>query len=463
MSVVLAVTLLNVLGASPEDIRGKRVHHETGDLEKDPQVAALGAELEKLASKIPFINMGDFVHHRIPHEAKNLMDDEEREALMAFVNLADKANEPSLWKLTAHPNARVRTLAMISVYWQANPKRLPGLFALIDDRAITFPAVVDERVNVGILPPTVKERRQEVGERKQTVGGIARRIIAEYLPEIENEDGPARMADVFRGYWAARSNRTHCLSWFHLAMNRATQLSSPLRPESQPALHKLKAQVDALDPPYRSWILIALTASPETGSRDYEGRPIFAGTEDIVRAAREIGSVGLMDFFHVDFKSDDPDFRVGSSSRLYFNHVCRLILGHAARIFSPEDADALVALEKFHRGRTYSQGVFEGPAWAIAAADAAPKRAREILLAALDRFKDGPQYGRANWEQEERRDMRRELAQALWDHEGIAGVDVIRQWYRTDVSKRVAERFFKWLHADTSRRPLLDAVISGDR
>ncbi|MBI5395151.1 MAG: hypothetical protein HZA91_07625, partial [Verrucomicrobia bacterium] len=274
--VVLGVTLLFIQGenpnglkmlaahipfANPRDVRYHRIRYEAKDLKNDPGLPAFAAELEKLASQIPFINPRDVVYHRIPHEAQLLMDDQERAAFKAFMDLADKADESRLWKLTAHPNARVRTLAMIGVYWHANPKRLPGLLDLVDDWAKTFPTVVDDWPGGRTWFETAKERRRDVGETKQMVGDVARSIIEAYLDAATPADNRGSTTESFRDYWAARGNRPHCFCWFQLALRRAMHGFSGLQAECLPAVQKLRERVDALEPPYRSWVLLALTAS----------------------------------------------------------------------------------------------------------------------------------------------------------------------------------------------------------
>jgi hypothetical protein len=479
-SVVLGVTLLLIQGESPNELkmlaaripfvnpRDVRYHPtrlNTNDLNKDPELAVLAAKLEKLASQIPFINPHDVVCHRIPHEAQLLMDDQERAAFMAFMDLADKADESRLWKLTAHPNARVRSLAIVGVYSQANPKRLPGIFDLIDDWAETFPSVVDDRPGGQRWFESAKERRRDAGEKRQMVGDIARSVIEAYLNAANPVRDDRRIAEDFRNYWAVRSNRVHCLSWFQLGLCRAKHGFTGLQPECLPAVQKLRERIDALEPPYRSWVLLALAGSTQWFNED-AGRPRFANSNDIARAGREIGRPALMDLFHGRLESDDPDLRIDPDSPFEpfpYYKVCRLVLSNATDIFGPEDADALLAMEQFHRERKNPHITYISPCWAIAAAAAAPKRSRQILIAALERFKDGPQDAQERWEQETRQEKRRELIQALWEHEGIAAVDQIKGWLRTDTSKPVVDMFFRWLHADVSRRPLLDAIISHDR
>ncbi|MCX6910494.1 MAG: hypothetical protein NTY01_20970 [Verrucomicrobia bacterium] len=423
----------------------------------DRGLSVITAELEKLASRIPFINPIDVVYHRIPYQARDLMDDQERAAFKAFMDLADKADESRLWILTAHINARIRTLALIGVYWQGNPKRLPGLVDLIDDRAETFPAVAD----VSQMGPnwfeTPTQRRRTVGEIKQTVGDIAKSIVRKHLDVASPSDDRRPLTENFRDYWAARSNRTHCLSWFQLALSRATRSATP-HPECIPALLKLRKQVDALEPPYRSWILLALRAPPP-----------FASSEDFVRAEREIGRPALMDLFHGKLKSDDPDIRIDPNNPyepFRYRDVCERILSNAAEVFRPEDADTLLALEQFHRERRARNSSVApvSPRWAIAAADLAPKRARVILLAAFERFKDAHDA----WEESMLPNMRCELAQAFWKHEGMAGVDVAKNWFFNEVPNPNCygsgrHKLANWLGDDGNRRPLLKAIVFDDR
>ena len=422
---------------------------------------SLADELANLAAKIPFINAHDVVYQRIPYEARFLMDDRERSAFEAFMDLVETADEPQLWELTRGNDARIRTLAIIGVYWQGNSQRLPGLLALIKDDAKTFPACESMRSDLPVLEGSVEERRRKWGVTDQTVGSFAREIINEYLRIAGFEFEEGSNAEKFDRYWAARGDRKYCLSWFELALRRATHRSTPLQKECLPAVRKLRNRVAALEPPYRGWITLAITAS-DTWDNGNDDRDNFASGEDIVRVAREIGPVALMDFFRGELESPDPDLIIGHKHLRPFLYsvMCKLILGHAAEIFKPEDADGILALERFHRSRKGNEYVCVNPRWAMAAADLAPKRAREILLAAFERFK--------GQDTSEAQDMRCEIVQAYWKHEGLEGLDFVTKWFFGEKPDPTAygfgrHRFARWLGADASRQPLLKAIILDPR
>ena len=425
----------------------------------------LAKQLEKLASQIPFIMPSDVIYQRAPYGAREnlgLMDDRERAALKAFMALADTANESTVWKLTAHSNARIRTLAMICAYWQGNPARLPGLYELCADSAKTFPALGSTGAGGGPAANTIEERRRKVGLLEQTVGDVAKRIVGTYLGASGNWTAlvapDAWQKQDFDTYWAQRKNRDACLSWFELSLRRATHGTTPFQSECTPALLKLRNKVSKLEPPYRGWITLALRASSTWGN-EVDGPDYFASGAEIVSAAREIGTSTLMHLFKGQLESSDPDLRMYRYGPFGWGSACRLVLGHAHEIFGHEDSDTILALEDFHRSSTNREFALVHPCWAIAAADLAPAKAKEILLSAFERFKNDS-TGREQ-------DERCELAQAYWKHEQMAGVEVVKNWFYAETPEKTAfgfgrHRFAKWL-ADTRQRPLLQAIALDSR
>ena len=166
-----------------------------------------------------------------------------------------------------------------------------------------------------------------------------------------------------------------------------------------------------------------------------------------------------MRLFKGRLESSDPDLRLDRNGPFEIGSVCRLVLGHADEIFGHEESDAILALEDFHRSRTNREFALVHPCWAIAAADLAPARAKEILLAAFERFKGKDvRFGS---------DERSELAQAYWKHEQVAGVKVVRDWFYAETPEKTAlgfgrNRLAEWL-ADTRQRRLLQDIVLDSR
>lgn len=425
----------------------------------------LVTELSRLAAKIPFIN-GDFVDQRLPREARSFMDDEERAVLKEFMVLAETADEARLWSITKHLDPQIRTLALIGTYGQGNPERLEGIYELTKDQAKTFPTLVDRNAAGWHGTGPIEEQRRKHGVQEQTVGDIAKRIIAAYLdtsaygfPQSRQPANfDARLAQDFPGYWATHGNRKQCLSWFELALRRATHGATPLQAVCLPAVQRLREKVSALKPPYRGWITLSLWASSNWGNHD-EDRALFASDAEVIKAAREIGTPALMRLFNGEIESDDPDLRIGRPGPFPYGGVCRLVLRHAADIFKPEEADEILKLEDSHRARENREIALVHPCWAIAAADLAPARAKEILQAAFERFKgdDTSSSSSQLWE----------LAQAYWKHERMEGVEVVKNWFFSE-NRHVSghgfarHRFARWLD-DPGRLPLLKSIVLDPR
>ncbi|NJM54995.1 MAG: hypothetical protein HC841_02895 [Verrucomicrobiae bacterium] len=414
--------------------------------------AELEKKLDELAAQIPFIMPDSVAYQRVPHEAREdlgLMEVQERVAFDSFMALAKSADESAAWKLTTHGNPRVRTLAIICVYWHGNPQRLPGLNELCEDSAKTFPKLGGWGSGGPPFANSVEERRRKVGIIEQTVGDIAKQIVGAYF------DASRAWTTSFDAYWEKRKDRDACLGWYEVSVKRAMRGTMTFRSECAPAVLKLREDVAKLDQPYRAWITLALR---ESSSWDDEnvGADLFANGTEIAVAAREIGAPTLMRLFKGRLESDDPDFSLRSQGTFQYANVCRLVLSHAAEVFSPEESNAILALEDFHRTWGNRELAFVHPCWAIAASDLAPARAREILLAAFERFN-----GRTEQE------SRREIAQAFWKHTQMDGVDVVKNWFYSEVPDKrsygtARHGFAQWL-ADPTHKRLLQAIILDPR
>ena len=179
---------------------------KAGNETADRSEMELAAKLVRLAARIPFIDSGTVVYQRPPMDARFFMDERERAAFDEFMALAEAADERQLWKLTAHPDPRTRTLAMIGTSWRGNPERLAGLHELTKDKAKTFPSLVYLGANMPSQQGPVEERRRTQGMTEQTVSDIAWQIVGAYLAiaqvpadQFHSAYWPARR--VWRGWW----------------------------------------------------------------------------------------------------------------------------------------------------------------------------------------------------------------------------------------------------------------------
>src|SRR5262249_2608479 len=126
--------------------------------------------------------------------------------------------------LLEHGNPRVRTLAAAALSARGDPKLLPHLVALANDRAETFPEPAPSAVPVDLVNPKKGPTRQ-----KRTVGERVSLMVQEYLSPAGYHYGVGGAGGNpgFDDYWAKRKDRAYCASWFAVALNRASFATSP--------------------------------------------------------------------------------------------------------------------------------------------------------------------------------------------------------------------------------------------
>ena len=114
--------------------------------------------------------------------------------------------------------------------------------------------------------------------------------------------------------------------------------------------------------------------------------------------------------------SDDPDLRADREPPGRFFRIANFLLRHAAELFEPQDADALLAGEMRERARKTMYPLISS-GWAIGAAELQPARASEILRAAMGRFRGYEATGSAL------------AAAALWRIRGATEVEFLADWF----------------------------------
>ena len=319
-----------------------------------------------------------------------------REAQPALARLAN-AMEGRPWTssevlpLLDHTDPNVRTLALIAAYYADDPQLLPHIAALVDDPAQTFPAAQPHAAPMGWNIPTVL--------KSQTVGEFATAIVNVYLESGGFHYGPGglRGQPGFREYWKARASRASTAGWWYVRLGRAGGRSSPTMAERRPALRALRARIDRLDEPERTYVLLWLHGE--------NGAEVVVSDEDLLASLRRLGRGSLLALLQRNIRSDDPDLQPRPANNFRYAQMCRFVLTHAGSLLRPEDAPTLLAQEAYERDHQ-KHGITDPmitPWWAIAAADLNPAAASSMLRAAYERSQgqyDGSQ--------------RLELAEAIW-------------------------------------------------
>lgn len=409
-----------------------------------PAQRSARSAFEQLAPQLDCLEPSDFELGRAPAELAPLARHPRREL------------EP----LLGHPDPRVRALALCMLAQQADPRALPAMVALAFDPA---PAPSGRQLHAVALARPGQAKGPPWSPRPQTVGQLATAFVTTYLEAAGSYGGVegTEHQPGFAEYWAARRNRTHCLSWFALDLQRASQRSFPLPEDAGPAIAALRARIDALAPDYRAWVLLALAAPWETGGSE-PGAEALAPEADLVAAAQALGGDEILRLLRGQARFPaDPDFRYGDHSPFAHRRVVPFLLQHARELLGPEHAAELRALGRRHLAR---EPVGRSPAlvtarWFTAAAELDPEHAGEILRDALARFA-GPQDTDAQ-------DHRARLALALWVQRGPMELPRVLDWFFAEEPQRGAFGFGRTRFAaelgGAERRELLRAILADAR
>ena len=150
----------------------------------------------------------------------------------------------SLRVLLQHDSAKVRTLALISLFEREDPRLLPDIATLTDDRAPTFdghPELDPDWLHwVGVGPP----------KRVQTVGFVAKSILefCQCSPIDGRPDSP----------WDHQEDPSISSQWMLVRMRRASWETTPVDDGIRARLRKLRGEIDALPSWHRARILVRL-------------------------------------------------------------------------------------------------------------------------------------------------------------------------------------------------------------
>lgn len=274
----------------------------------------------------------------------------------------------SLVRLLAHPNARVRTVAMMVLFDSEEPRFLPSIAALRRDQADSIPFSERYTGQSAGSPADMPDRYSEPA----TVGLWAGYMVDMYTRMVEAED--------FESYWRVRSGRQTSASWFLLRLIRAQQGASPVDPDRLPGVASLRREIDALPAGERELVLLYVGCA-DAFSFGETWESVFASEEACLRAAKTLGRKRLLGLLDGSIDSEDPDVRVPQRSQVFF------LLDHAQELFTREDVLAI-------RAAATRDEELRDARWRIAEAELCPERALEIVRAGYQEFDD---YGIDEW------------------------------------------------------------------
>lgn len=349
---------------------------------------------ERAAKTLKFLAAADLLHDRLPDRVN---PPEDREAHNKAVSEVFARNDamPDLLPLLKHDDPKVRTLAIAALNHLNDPKVLPALLPLCEDRAQTLP-------HPGLVAMIPGMEKDITPLEPQTVADFPRAILSQYLVAAGYNSG---IAD-FDAYWSAHKDRATCASWFKVQLDRSTQGARPAPANRQPQLSVLRDKVDHLPEKDRGWTVLYISV-PDHALYDESA---------CLAAAKSLGPDALLATLDGKCPSEDPDLHPHSAAAADPTDPINLwTLHHASDLLRPQDAQALLRLDRM---RT--------PWYAIAAATLTPDKSKSILADAFARFPN-PGYADA-W-------ARADIAITLWRVQGLPAAPDLVHWFYAETLK----------------------------
>jgi hypothetical protein len=354
-----------------------------------------GAMLEKLAKELPYFSANEFGFGRIESRAK------EEKNSKAYSAVMEKLTSP-YWKAEdvrphlKHQDAKVRVLAAAVLFDMEDPKELPHIATLWDDKAPAFPGGPGYFHQPGGLNFPAKEPKDDLG-KAETVSDIVQTLL-KFPMEVQYN-----RYENFDAYWQSRKNLPHFAGWYLFRLKRATQGVQPLQRGTEVKLARLLRDVQALPVGYRDWIFLMIAnCFDQSGDAHKDG---FTREYLILQAGNRLGRAKLLDALQGKLPPGDPDFQGGHKPTFL-----RVLLHRPTVFFAKEDAVLIESLGK-------TQG--DAPIYPIAAAKLDPARAETILKTAIERFTQKKATG---WDTAS-------LAAALFEHDPAKHEKYLLDWF----------------------------------
>lgn len=406
-------------------------------------------EAERIAGKLKFLATHEFLYDR--RDLRQLPENVVKEYQGLLRPLFDGQYTVEHWvALLKHKDARVRTLALAALFAREDPKLLPHLASLMDDKALTFPNV-PQQFGFGFLEPKFEPKML----KEQTVGEMAGSMVGFYLWRVGfdlHERNPTTAE--FASYWEARKDRAHCAGCFAVQLARATEGCSPPSEDRTDRIRSIRKKIDRLPRRDRAWALLWLLEEP--------GHAIMVTKDELVTAAKELGPDRLLGLLRRQADTDDPDWRYPQKQGTWRYRVAtQFVLENAGQLLRPKDAQTLLAYEKSERESVSKGNISPNLTafWAIGAAQLQPDKGKKILYEAFDGYQ-------ARYQKQDRA----QLVMALWRTGGLAETKFIVDWFYKEEPELGAIGFGRvsFLRALPDLRPpenrkLLAAIVRDTR
>ena len=349
---------------------------------QDPDLEKLRGEFEDAANRYTHFATDDFVKNReirldIWHKKLQKLAQQQTDLAK---DLERWGKQPELVRrLNKHPDPKVRTLVIATLYARLDPSDLVYIASVRKDKAPTFKYLHDPRSAGGYTGDLAEI------EDPQTVGDVAGKMLLQYH-EAAGEGGDMEIEDCdFDKYWSVRAKRKTCASWFLFQVEYATRSTSPLQPQYKKDVAAAIAKIKALPLNERAWTQLFVRTRSFTDIEDY------LSEADCLATLKEVGPDQIMKFLKCESVVDDPDlnFEAGKEyrHRVHFLMVM-FVLKNAKQLLRVEDVPSLLELETFQREHRTLIGV--SSQWAASAAELAAQNDTDkgvaIIDAAVKRF-----------------------------------------------------------------------------
>lgn len=333
--------------------------------------------LVKSAGEIPFVSYHDFLYGSAGYFGEDQKDGEAANVALERA-LKVTASFEQLARLAAHPESRVRTLALMKLYALESRASFGIIYRCQSDTGAAFPDA------------TLTYSKNPSFETKPlTVGNLSTRMLKMigYITDYRDLAGPSR----FQEWSNEHLESPESIGWYEFLYTRATEGTHPGTPNVD-KITALKKEMEGHRFEVRAWMWL--------GHADewLDGRSsdtLLATEAEMVEAAKKLGSTALLAYLRdgtrTGLKQPQADERWRGK---------HFILSHARQLFREEDAETLANLGQF-----------------IAAADVLPARASEFIRRGF-RDTDKPYYS-----------SRAEAMAALLDLQTDAETDFAVKWF----------------------------------
>lgn len=344
------------------------------------------SDFRRFAAQLEYFTIGNVLYDRCCTPDRYTGNKSDAELFKQIQS--DKYATVNLLGLLKDPDARVRTLAIAALYSKEDPKILPAIVSLAEDKAQTYP-----EPQMLAMPMKIKNmQKPSIGSKpgehsdipttKKTVGQIASEVVRFYMERAGYHYGIQGTGGEpgFARYWQERKDRDYCASWYAVKLDRATTGRSPSDQSRKAMANKVRQSLDKVSAPDRHWILLWLASDT--------GFDLLATREDLLKAMQAIGPAKLMLMLQCKPPSTDPDLKARRNNNYTYKAMQLAVLKNAPAVLKAEQVDELLACDKWERDylKANRTDPLITPWWTIAAANLAPNRASSLLKAEFARL-----------------------------------------------------------------------------